>query len=179
VHTGRRERFVVVGPGGAGKSTFALGLGRGLDLPVFDLDLLFRGSGSADSRMAVVERLVCEARWVIDGDHAATQAMRFAASDGVVFLDLPPAVCLWRLVQRAARNRGARRALGTAAQPLGGRWRTAAWVLRYPREHRPLVLRNLSRYAAGKEVFVARSAAASRRLLERLIAPASGSDRPL
>ncbi len=59
----------------------------------------------------------------------------------------------------------ARRGRATAGRPLGPRWRTAAWVLRYRARHRPLVLRNLAEHAAGKRVRIARSAADVERLL--------------
>ena len=171
------QRITVVGAGGAGKSAFSLRLGTALDLPVVDLDQAFAGAAPAE-RAAIVGGLIQGERWILDGDHLPTQPARFAAADAVVFLDLPTAVCFWRLVRRALANRGARRARGTAQHPLGGRWRTAAWVLRYRLRARPLVLRNLAEHAAARRVAVARSAAEAERLLAELTDPSGGS-RPI
>ena len=160
----------MVGPGGAGKSTFSRRLGAALDLPVVDLDQAFARSAAAD-RPAIVSALILGERWILDGDHLPTQPLRFAAADTVVFLDLSTAVCFWRLVRRALANRGARRAQGTAQHPLGGRWQTAAWVLRYGSRGRPVVLQNLAEHARACRVAIARTSADAERLLLELSAP--------
>ena len=158
------QRITVVGAGGAGKSTFSRRLGSALALPVVDLDRAFAGAAPAE-RAAIVGGLIQDARWILDGDHLPTQPARFAAADTVVFLDLATVVCCWRLARRALANRGARRARGTAQQPLGGRWQTAAWVLRYRARARPSVLRNLAEHAGACRVLVARTSAQAEELL--------------
>jgi adenylate kinase family enzyme len=160
----------VVGPGGAGKSTFSQRLGAALNLPVVDLDQAFARTAPAD-RPAIVSALILDERWILDGDHLPSQPLRFSAADTVVFLDLSTAVCFWRLLRRALVNRGARRGQGTAQHPLGGRWQTAAWVLRYRTRGRPAVLRNLGEHARACRVAIARTSADAERLLLELSAP--------
>ena len=164
----------MVGAGGAGKSTFSRRLGSALGLPVVDLDRVFAGAAPA-KRAALVAELIQGERWILDGDHLPTQPARFAAADAVVFLDLSTVVCFWRLVRRAVANRGARRAQGTAQHPLGGRWETAAWVLRYRARARPAVLRNLTEHASACRVATARTSADAEQLLLELTGAAVGS----
>jgi adenylate kinase family enzyme len=46
------QRVVSVGPGAAGKSTLAVSLGEVTDLPVVELDKLFRRAGLAGYRLS-------------------------------------------------------------------------------------------------------------------------------
>ena len=66
----RPRRVAVVGVGGAGKTTFAVELGRRLDLPVVHLDRLYWRPGwdplPADEGRAAQEALVRAPMWVVD-----------------------------------------------------------------------------------------------------------------
>ena len=104
------RRVLVIGSGGAGKSTLARQIGDRLDLPVVHLDAHHWRPGweapPKDEWAETVERLVAAPAWVMDGNFSGTLARRLSACDTVVWLDLPRRVCLWRALKRRVRYRG-------------------------------------------------------------------------
>lgn len=104
------KRVLVIGPGGAGKTTFATRLGAVTGLPVVHLDARFWRAGwiatpDAEWR-ATVARLVAEGEWILDGNYGSTLDARLEACDTVVFLDVPRVICLARVLSRWLRLRG-------------------------------------------------------------------------
>src|SRR5688572_22342824 len=104
------ERVLVIGSGGAGKSTFAKRLAERLGLPLVHLDAIYWRDGWIETPKeewrGIVARLIGEPRWVMDGNYGGTMDMRLAAADTVIFLDMPRVVCLWRVVKRYFQFRG-------------------------------------------------------------------------
>lgn len=102
------RRIAVVGPGGAGKTTFAAELGQLLDLPVIHLDRRYYASGWSgldESTWAAVQReLVRSERWIMDGNYARPMETRLAAADAIVFLDLAAPICAVRMLRRWRRS---------------------------------------------------------------------------
>lgn len=101
------ERVVVLGRGGAGKSTFARRLSEITGLPVIELDQHFWGPDlsalPADAWVEVQQQLAVAERWVMEGDlgpHDAP-AVRLHRADTVVVLDLSLARCAWRAARRS------------------------------------------------------------------------------
>lgn len=166
------NRIAIVGSGGSGKSTLAEQLGRVLDLEVVYLDSLFWRPGwvrvSAAEQEAIVAEVVSRARWIIDGDHVRTQAVRFAAADTIIFLDFPQWLCLWRTMKRFLQNRGRSRVGMAADCPERLNWLLLKWVWRYPRDNRAQVLENIKRYGTGCEVMTLCSPREVRRFLGAL-----------
>src|SRR6201995_1710403 len=103
------RRVLVIGSGGAGKSTFARRLGARLGLPGKHLDASYWKPGWVETPKEEwrrsVERLVEGDSWVIDGNYSGTLEVRLAACDTVVFLDLPRRVCIWRVLKRVLTYR--------------------------------------------------------------------------
>ncbi|MDN5932494.1 MAG: hypothetical protein L0I24_15750 [Pseudonocardia sp.] len=101
------ERVVVLGRGGAGKSTFALHLSQVTELPVIELDQYFWSEDlsplSTEAWTVVQERLATGDRWIMDGDLGPydAPAIRLHRADTVVVLDLSLARCAWRAVRRS------------------------------------------------------------------------------
>lgn len=108
------RRIMVVGGSGSGKSTLGLALGLALDLPVFHLDRIYWGPQwrklSEDERLAAVERVLALPGYVLEGCSPATYAARLADCDTLIWLDLNPALRLWRILTRVRRSRGKSRA---------------------------------------------------------------------
>lgn len=104
------KKVLLIGSGGSGKSTLAKALSARTGLPLFHLDALYwRPGWDAMARpewTALVERLVQEPEWIMDGNYGGTLDQRLATCDTVVLLDLPPWLCLWRLIRRRFRHAG-------------------------------------------------------------------------
>ena len=165
------ERILVIGSGGAGKSTFARRLGERLALEVIHLDAHYWGPGwvepPKDEWRARVEGLVKRDAWVMDGNYSGTLDLRLAACDTVVFLDLPRAVCLWRLLKRAVMYRRARRPDMAEGCPEKLSLEFIRWVWGYRQRSRPKVVRMLGEKERTKRVVRLRSAAEVEEFLAR------------
>jgi adenylate kinase family enzyme len=104
------EKIVIIGSSGAGKSTLARRLGSILNINVIHLDRVFWQRGwkekPRDTRIDILRRLVAEKQWVIEGSYLSSSEPRLEAADTIIFLDLSPLVCLWRLIMRHLKDRG-------------------------------------------------------------------------
>lgn len=104
------RRLLVVGSPGAGKTSFAIELAGGLDLPLIHLDFEYWRSGWEPTLphewRARVEELISREAWVMDGNYGATLETRLARADAAVFLDVPRLTCVRNVLLRMVRNRG-------------------------------------------------------------------------
>ena len=103
------KKVLVIGSGGAGKSTFATRLGELLGIEVIHLDQFYWRPGWVETPksewLETVERLVRKDSWIIDGNYSGSLEIRLAACDTVIFLDIARSVCVWRLLKRVVRYR--------------------------------------------------------------------------
>jgi len=103
--------------------------------------------------------------WIIDGNYGGTLDLRLAASDTVVFLDIPRLVCLWRVLRRQLRHAGQPRSELPAGCPEGLSWEFLKWIWTYPARRRGAILRRLDELKAHKRVYVLRSSREIERFL--------------
>lgn len=154
------ERIVIIGSGGAGKSTLARALGERLGLPVVHLDKLFwRGNWEHLSRDAfdaeLAERCAGE-KWIIDGNYNRTLPERLSRCDTVLYLDNPTVVCLIGVLRRYLRYHGRTR------PDMGGDCRERldrdflSWVVSYRRKNRRRNLQLLACCGADVRIFSSR-----------------------
>jgi adenylate kinase family enzyme len=127
------QRVLVLGRGGAGKSTFARQLGERLGLPVVELDAHFWRAGltplSPQQWAELQAGLAAAPRWVMDGDLGPYDLLtpRLHAADTVFVLDFPLWRCTWRSLRRGRER--------------GDYWR---WVLSYRRRYLPQISAELA-----------------------------------
>ena len=104
------RKILILGNGGAGKSTFAADMGRAFSLPVVHLDRLWWLPGWVNRTQEEFDALLCrelaKPAWVMDGNYHRTLALRLAAADAAVFLDIPAAECLRSARLRAEQYAG-------------------------------------------------------------------------
>lgn len=165
---------MIIGPGGAGKSTLANRLGQLLNIRVVHLDQLYWQSGWVEMPkpewLETVKELVSRDAWIIDGNYSGTLEIRTAACDTIVFLDLPRLVCLWRVLKRFAiyRNRNRPDMAEGCRERLTREF--LLWIWNYSRRTRPKVLRLMESHAGQKKMVWLRSKSEVERFLERPLA---------
>jgi adenylate kinase family enzyme len=121
---------VILGRGGAGKSTLATRLGHVTGLPVVELDELFWPPGLvAPTHAEWAERqreLIGRPGWIMDGDLGPYDVLapRLAAADTVLILNYSLVRCGWQAMRRSRE-----------------RWDFWRWVLMYRRRSLPAIRR--------------------------------------
>lgn len=166
------QRVVILGSGGAGKSTLARRLGDRLGLPVMHLDREHWQPGWVEPTRAEwaarVAELVVHDRWVIDGNYGGTIDIRLRACDTAILLDLPRWLCLWRVTRRWLKYRGRTRPDMTPGCDERIDWIFGRWIWNYPRLHRPAMLEHLAGLGAAQRVVHLRSRRAVKEFLATL-----------
>ena len=166
------ERIMIIGCGGAGKSTLARQLGKKTGLPVVHLDQIWWEPGHWQhmSREEFDARLMAELgkpRWILDGNFNRTLEARLQKCDTVIYLDLPRIVCLKSWIGRVIRN------WGTARPDMAEgccEWfdpEMAKWIWKFNKQNRKRYLQLLSELE-GKQIFIFRSRQEVKRFLEKL-----------
>jgi len=156
------RRVLVIGSGGAGKTTFARALAARTGLPLVHLDAHYWRPGwvetpDAEWRAAVAVLLAGDS-WIMDGNYNGTFDLRAAACDTVIFLDRPRLLCLWRVVMRWLRYSGASRPDISDGCPERLTVEFLRWIWNFPRKRRPTILARLAALPPEKNVVILRAA---------------------
>ena len=163
------KRVLVIGPGGAGKSTFARRLGEALNIEVTHLDRAYWRSGwtkpSEADWVDTVAELTSRESWIMDGNFGGTLELRTRHCDTMIFLDMPRLLCLWRVVKRRLTYRNRSRPDMTEGCNEKLDLDFILWVWNYSRRSRPRVVKLLRERAEEKRVVWLRS----RREVERFL----------
>jgi adenylate kinase family enzyme len=157
------QRVLVLGCGGAGKSTFARALAARTDLPLIHLDSLYWRPGWVETPptewKASIASIIAGDHWILDGNYGGTMDMRVTACDTVIFLDLPRALCLRRVITRYLRFRGRSRPDMTPGCPERLSYEFLRWIWTYRRKRRPGILARLSALRADQRPVILHSPA--------------------
>ncbi len=104
------DKIAIIGSPGAGKSTFARQLGESFNIEIIHLDRYFWQSDwrekPRDARIEILKDFVRKEQWIIEGTYLGASEPRLNAADTIIFLDIPPWLCLHRIIQRHNTYRG-------------------------------------------------------------------------
>jgi len=155
------KKVLVIGSGGAGKSTLANQLGKLLKIEVFHLDQLYWRPGWVETPktewLKTVEELVSRDSWIMDGNYSGSLDLRLAACDTVIFLDLTRTLCLWRVLKRAVVYRNRNRPDMAKGCPEKLSLEFMLWIWNYPRRTRPKIIKMLESKQSEKRIVWLRS----------------------
>lgn len=158
------KKILVIGSGGAGKSTFAKRLGEMLKINVIHLDRLYWQPGWVEPPKAEwaanVEQLISRDEWIMDGNYSGTLEQRLAACDTAVFLDLPSRICVWRVLKRLVQYHNATRPDMAEGCHEHFNLQFLLWVWSYRRRTRPKIIRLLKQHEESVQVIWLQSSAA-------------------
>jgi adenylate kinase family enzyme len=105
------KRVLIIGSSGAGKSTLARQLSEKTGLKVIHLDQIYWKPNwtepAKDEWKRTLEKVMRDSdAWIMDGNFSGTLDVRLPACDTVIFLDMPPVVCVYRVLKRVALSYG-------------------------------------------------------------------------
>ncbi|MFV0627562.1 MAG: shikimate kinase [Alphaproteobacteria bacterium] len=102
------NRICVIGNSGAGKSTFSRKLAEKLNYPLCHIDKIIWKAGwkevSDEERLEKIQEFIAQDKWIFDGNAKSTYGIRLAKADLVIFLDLNPLLCCYRVILRMLMN---------------------------------------------------------------------------
>lgn len=150
------RKVLVIGPGGAGKSTVANQLGKLLNIEVIHLDKFYWQSGWIEMPKSEwrekVEELLGRDEWIMDGNYSGTLDLRFQACDTVIFLDMSRTLCIWRVLKRAIIYRTKSRPDMAEGCPERLTLEFILWIWNYPQRTRPKIVKMLESACEGKRI---------------------------
>ena len=152
------ERIMIIGCGGAGKSTLARQLGEKLGLPVVHLDQIWWAPGNWQhiTRENFDTQIMLEMekpQWIMDGNFNRTIELRLAKCDTVIYLDMPRIICLKNWIGRVIKNWGNARA---DMAPGCNEWfdpEMAGWIWRFNKDNRKRYYELLN-HLDNKQVYI-------------------------
>lgn len=155
------KRILIIGSGGAGKSTLAKKLMEKLNLPIIHLDCHFWNPGwiktPSDEWHQMVEEFVAQERWIMDGNYSSTIDVRLERADTVIFLDIPRIICLWRVIKRRIKWHNKVRPDINEGCPESLDWEFIKWIWNYPNRNKPRLLRKIHALNGNINLFILRN----------------------
>ncbi|MHC0064340.1 hypothetical protein ACWATR_15805 [Nostoc sp. UIC 10890] len=88
------KKILIIGSGGAGKSTLARELGTILGLEVIHLDVWYWNPGWVETPktkwQSIIQDLTLRESWIMDGNYSGTLDIRLSVADTVFFVKFYP-----------------------------------------------------------------------------------------
>ena len=151
------RRILVVGCGGAGKTTFARSLAEKLALPMIHLDRHYWRAGwgmpTLDDWRAEVAELSAGSEWIMDGNYANSYDIRMPRADTLIWLDYPRTTCLRRVILRTLKDYGRSRPDLPEGCPEHFDLAFLRYVWDFPVKSRPRIAEGIDRH--GRHLRVA------------------------
>ena len=166
------ERIMIIGCGGAGKSTLARQLGEKLNLPVVHLDQIWWAPGNwqhleREEFDKMLKAEVEKPQWILDGNFNRTIEVRLEECDTVIYLDFSRFVCLTSWLKRVITNWGKARADMTDGCVEWCDPEMANWIWGFNKKNRNRYYDMLSQ-AKDKNIYILKNRRMVRKFLEQL-----------
>ncbi|QNL48248.1 DNA topology modulation protein [Olivibacter sp. SDN3] len=166
------NKVLIIGSGGAGKSTFARKLAALTQLSLIHLDAFYWQSGweqpSRESWRQQVIELACGNQWIMDGNYGSTLEDRLRHADTVIFLDTNRYRCLWRAFKRYVQFRNKVRPDMAAGCKERITWEFIRYIWFYPTKNKPMILAKINKHTTHKKLVVLKGKADIESYLEKI-----------
>ena len=166
------KKIILIGSGGAGKSTLASKLGEKLSIEVFHLDqLLWKPNWEMTDKEYQIEiqnNLIVKPAWIIDGNYGGTLDMRIESADTIIFLDRNRFVCIYQILKRVKKYNGSARPDMQDDCPEKFDFSFLRWVWNFPRKQRVTIIEMLEKVPSDKRIIVLKNKKQIQEFLEDL-----------
>ncbi|TFE02486.1 DNA topology modulation protein [Jeotgalibacillus sp. R-1-5s-1] len=143
------KKILIIGSGGAGKSTIARRLSNILSIPVYHLDALFWKPGWEQSDREEfrhkIQDIMMQKTWILDGNFNSTMEQRLEMCDTVIFLHYSRFVCTSRAIKRRLQYANRSRPDMTEGCKEKLDMDFLKWIWFYNDRHAPVVMDRLNK----------------------------------
>lgn len=115
-----------------------------------------------------IEEVLKRDSWIMDGNYSATLDLRIPAADTIIFLDFPPALCVYRILKRVVVYRKARRPDMAEGCDEKFNWEFTKWVWNYKTRSKPKVEALLKRFENEKTIVRLKSKSEVEKFLSKI-----------
>lgn len=152
---------MIIGSGGAGKSTLAMKMEEITRLPLTHLDKVFWQSNwqEPDKKWwsKKVEELAEKESWILDGNYGGTMDIRLERADTVIFMDYPSWLKVWRVLKRFWMHRNKNRPDMPDDCPEQIDWPFVQYVANYNKSRKPGIMKKLANLRADQTAIILRN----------------------
>lgn len=135
-----KNKILVIGSPGSGKSYFSKQLARILNIPVYHLDLIYWNENWVPTPKEEFDKKLDEImfneNWIIDGNYQRTLEKRLAKANLVYFLDLPAEDC----VKAEKERRGIPRSDFPSFLNEGEDPEFVNYIREFPKNNKPIIM---------------------------------------
>jgi len=155
------KKIVIIGSGGAGKSTLARRLGEAMGIEVIHLDKLHWRADwvepPKDEWLKIVENAVKKESWIMDGNFGGTMELRLQYCDTAIFLDFPRFLCTYRIFKRWLTYRNTNRPDMSEGCNEKIDLEFLGWIWNFQKTTKPKIEERLKRFENEKAIIYLRS----------------------
>lgn len=163
---------MLIGAGGAGKSTLALKLAEITQLPLTHLDKVYWQSNwqEPDKKWwkEKVEELASKESWILDGNYGGTMDIRLAKADTVIFMDYPSYIKVLRVLKRYWQNRKKSRPDMPEDCPEKIDWPFILYIANYNKSRKPGIMKKLANLRSDQQAIILKNDKETRQFIQSL-----------
>ena len=150
------KKILVIGSSGAGKTTFSRRLSDLTGIEIIHLDKLHWKPNwtepSKEEWTATLEKAMRGETWIMDGNYSGSLELRLPFCDTVIFLETPPATCVYRVLKRVARSYGKTRSDMAEDCAEQFDWEFIKWIWDFENRSKPKMERLLEQFKDEKTI---------------------------
>jgi adenylate kinase family enzyme len=150
------KKVLIIGSSGAGKSTLSKKLSEKTGLKIIHLDKIYWKPNWTEPEKnewkRTLVKVMQDEAWIMDGNYSGTLDLRLPACDTVIFLDMPPAVCVYRVLKRVAFSYKKTRSDMAEGCPEKFDWEFLKWIWDFENRSKWKMERLLKQYENEKTI---------------------------